>query len=82
MKFLKNYLKFLKENVVSSSRPQIAPPPTKPTAPVKPERRDRRIEEPNVKPGPKAENELSKMVAYTFIAEMSKIGQSIKKFIK
>jgi hypothetical protein len=53
MRFLKKYIKFLKENTIAPSRPTIAP--TKPMPPVKPERKDRTIKEPKVKPGPKAE---------------------------
>jgi hypothetical protein len=49
--------------------------------PVKPERKDRTIKEPKVKPGPKAEKELSEEVAYTFIAEMSKAGESVEKYL-
>jgi len=80
MKRLKTYHKFLKENTIAPSKPKIAP--SKPIAPVKPERKDRTIKEPKVKPGPKAEKELSEEVAYTFIAEMSKAGESVEKYIK
>jgi hypothetical protein len=80
MKFLKKYLNFLKENTIAPSKPKIAP--TKPMPPVRPERKDRTIKEPKVKPGPKAEKELSEEVAYTFIAEMSKAGESVEKYLK
>jgi hypothetical protein len=50
--------------------------------PVKPERKDRTIKEPKVKPGPKAEKNVSEEVAYTFIAEMSKVGESVEKYLK
>lgn len=79
MRFLKKYVKFLKENTIAPSRPQIAP--SKPMPPVKPERKDRTIKEPKVKPGPKAEKELSEEVAYNFIAEMSKAGESVEKYL-
>lgn len=82
MKFIKSRRKFLKESNVSPARPVISPPPTKPMPPVKPERKDRTIKEPKVKPGPKAEKELSEEVAYTFIAEMSKAGESVEKYLK
>ena len=80
MRFLKKYIKFLKENTIAPSRPTIAP--TKPMPPVKPERKDRTIKEPKVKPGPKAEKNVSEEVAYTFIAEMSKVGESVEKYLK
>jgi hypothetical protein len=79
MRFLKKYIKFLKENTVAPSKPKIAP--TKPMPPVKPERKDRTIKEPKVKPGPKAVEELAEEVAYTFVAEMSKAGESVKKYL-
>jgi len=79
MRFLKKYIKFLKENTIAPSKPTIAP--TKPMPPVKPERKDRTIKEPKVKPGPKAEKELSEEVAYTFVAEMSKAGESVEKYL-
>jgi hypothetical protein len=79
MRFLKKYVKFLKENTIAPSKPQIAP--SKPMPPVKPERKDRTIKEPSVKPGIKAAEELSEMVAYTFIAEMSKTGESVEKYL-
>jgi hypothetical protein len=79
MRFLKKYIKFLKENTIAPSRPTIAP--TKPMPPVKPERKDRTIKEPKVKPGTKAEKKLSEEVAYNFIAEMSKSGESVKKYL-
>ncbi len=79
MRFLKKYVKFLKENTIAPSKPTIAP--TKPVPPVKPERKDRTIKEPKVKPGPKAEKELSEEVAYTFVAEMSKAGESVEKYL-
>jgi len=81
MKRLKTYHKFLKENTIAPTRPGVKPTPTKPLPPVKPERRDRTIKEPKVKPGPKAVEELSEMVAYTFVAEMSKTGESVKKYL-
>lgn len=81
MRRLKKYLKFLKENTLAPTKPGVKPPPTKPLPPVKPERRDRKISEPKVKPGPKALEELSEMVAYTFIAEMSKSNESVKKYL-
>lgn len=81
MKRLKKYLNFLKENTIAPSRPGVKPAPTKPIAPVKPERKDRTIKEPKVKPGPKALEELSEMVAYTFVAEMSKAGESVEKYL-
>ena len=79
MRFLKKYIKFLKENTIAPSKPTIAP--SKPMPPVRPERKDRTIKEPRVKPGPKAEKELSEEVAYTFVAEMSKTGESVKKYL-
>ena len=79
MRFLKKYVKFLKENTIAPSKPTIAP--SKPMPPVKPERKDRTIKEPKVKPGPKAEKELSEEVAYTFVAEMSKSGESVEKYL-
>jgi hypothetical protein len=82
MKRLKKYDQFLKENTIAPSKPGVKPSPTKPIAPVKPERRDRTIKEPKVKPGPKAEKELSEEVAYTFIAEMSKANESVEKYLK
>ena len=82
MRFLKKYVKFLKENTLAPARPGVKPAPTKPVPPVKPERRDRKIVEPKVKPGPKALEELSLEVAYTFIAEMSKAGESVEKYLK
>ena len=81
MRFIKKRNKFLKENTIAPSRPKIAPPIEKPQPPVKPERKDRTIKEPKVKPGPKAEKELSEEVAYTFVAEMSKAGESVKKYL-
>ena len=80
MKFLKKYVNFLRENTIAPSKPKIAP--SKPLPPVKPERQDRTIKEPTVKPGIKAEKELSEEVAYTFIAEMSKAGESVEKYLK
>ena len=81
MRFLKKYVKFLKENTIAPSKPTIAP--SKPMPPVKPERKDRTIKEPKVKPGPKAEKNVSEeVVAYTFIAEMSKAGESVEKYLK
>ena len=79
MKFIKRLGQFLKEQTIAPSKPKISP--TKPLPPVKPERKDRTIKEPGVKPGPKAE-ELSEVVAYTFIAEMSKAGESVEKYSK
>jgi hypothetical protein len=79
MRFLKKYVKFLKENTIAPSKPTIAP--SKPMPPVKPERKDRTIKEPKVKPGPKAEKNVSEEVAYTFIAEMSKAGESVEKYL-
>jgi hypothetical protein len=79
MRFLKKYVKFLKENTIAPSKPQIAP--SKPMPPVKPERKDRTIKEPKVKQPPKAEKELSEEVAYTFVAEMSKAGESVEKYL-
>lgn len=79
MRFIKKYIKFLQESTVAPSRPTIAP--TKPIPPVKPERKDRTIKEPKVKPGPKAEKNVSEEVAYTFIAEMSKAGESVEKYL-
>ena len=81
MRFLKKYVKFLKENTLSPSRPTTAPPIEKPVPPVKPERKDRTIKEPGVKQKPKALKELSEEVSYTFIAEMSKVGESVKKYL-
>lgn len=81
MRFLKKYVKFLKENTIAPSRPKIAPPIEKPQPPVRPERKDRTIKEPKVKPGPKALKELSEEVSYTFIAEMSKAGESVQKYL-
>ncbi len=83
MKRLKKYTQFLKENTLAPVKPGVKPSvPVKPVAPVKPERKDRTIKEPKVKPGPKAEKELSEEVAYTFIAEMSKSGESVEKYLK
>jgi hypothetical protein len=82
MRFIKKRGIFLKENTISPSRPKIAPPIEKPQPPVRPERRDRKIEEPKVKPGPKAVEELAEEVAYTFVAEMSKLGESVEKYLK
>jgi hypothetical protein len=81
MKFIKKYIKFIKENTIAPSRPKIAP--TKPMPPVKPERKDRTIKEPKVKPGPLAETpeKLAEEVAYTFIAEMTKAGESVEKYL-
>ena len=79
MRFLKKYVKFLKENTIAPSKPKIAP--SKPIAPVKPERKDRTIKEPKVKPDSKAEKKLSEEVAYTFVAEMSKAGESVEKYL-
>jgi hypothetical protein len=79
MRFLKKYVKFLKENTIAPSKPKIAP--SKPMPPVKPERKDRTIKEPKVKQPPKAEKELSEEVAYTFIAEMSNAGESVEKYL-
>ena len=79
MRFLKKYVKFLKENTIAPSKPTIAP--SKPMPPVKPERKDRTIKEPKVKPGPKAKKELPEEVAYTFVAEMSKAGESVEKYL-
>jgi hypothetical protein len=79
MRFLKKYVKFLKENTIAPSKPTIAP--SKPMPPVKPERKDRTIKEPKVKPGPKAVEKLSEEVAYTFVAEMSKAGESVEKYL-
>lgn len=79
MRFLKKYVKFLKENTIAPSKPKIAP--SKPMPPVKPERKDRTIKEPKVKPGPKAVEELAEEVAYTFVAEMSKAGESVEKYL-
>jgi hypothetical protein len=82
MRFLKKYVKFLKENTLAPSKPGVKPAPTKPLPPVKPERKDRTIKEPKVKPGPKALKDLSEEVSYTFIAEMSKAGESVEKYLK
>lgn len=79
MRFLKKYVKFLKENTIAPSKPKIAP--SKPMPPVKPERKDRTIKEPKVKPGPKAVEELAEEVSYTFVAEMSKAGESVEKYL-
>lgn len=78
MKFIKKYKLFVKENSSPSVKPGIKEPPVKP---VKPERKDRRIDEPKKKPGPKALKKLSEEVAYTFIAEMTKKGESVKKYL-
>jgi len=78
MRFLKKYVKFLKENTIAPSRPQIAP--SKPMPPVKPERKDRTIKEPKVKPGPKAEK-LALRVANRFKEEMEKAGESVVKYL-
>ena len=82
MRFIKRRKTYLKENTVAPSRPKIAPPIEKPVPPVKPQRKDRKIEEPGVKPEPKALEELSLEVSYTFIAEMSKAGESVEKYLK
>ena len=82
MRFLKKYGKFLKENTIAPSKPGVKPAPTKPLPPVKPERKDRTIKEPGVKQKPKALKELSEMVAYTFVAEMSKAGESVENYLK
>lgn len=82
MKFIKKWSKFITENTLAPAKPKIAPPIEKPVPPIKPERKDRTIKEPKVKPGPKAVEKLAEEVAYTFVAEMSKVGQSVKKFIK
>jgi len=78
MRFLKKYVKFLKENTIAPSKPTIAP--TKPMPPVRPERKDRTIKEPKVKPGPKAE-ELALRVANRFKEEMEKAGESVEKYL-
>lgn len=82
MRFIKRRRTYLKENTLAPSRPKIAPPIEKPVRPVKPQRKDRKIEEPRVKPEPKALEELSLKVSYTFIAEMSKTGESVEKYLK
>jgi hypothetical protein len=81
MRFLKKYVKFLKENTIAPSRPKIAP--SEPMPPVMPERKDRTIKEPKVKPGPKAKTpeKLAEEVSYTFVAEMSKAGESVEKYL-
>ena len=81
MRFLKKYVKFLKENTIAPSKPKIAP--SKPIAPVKPERKDRTIKEPKVKPGPKAKTpeELALQVANRFKEEMLKSGESVEKYL-
>lgn len=80
MRFIKKRNKFLKENTIAPSRPKIAPP--KPQPPVMPQRKDRTIKEPKVKPEPKAVEKLAEEVAYTFIAEMSKSGESVENILK
>jgi hypothetical protein len=82
MRFIKRRKSFLKEGVGETTLPKIAPPIEKPQPPTRPQRTDRTIKEPKVKPGPKAEKELSEMVAYTFIAEMSKTGESVEKYLE
>jgi hypothetical protein len=81
MRFLKKYVKFLKENTIAPSKPTIAP--TKPVPPVMPERKDRTIKEPKVKPVPKAKTtkELALQVANRFKEEMSKAGESVEKYL-
>ena len=81
MRFLKKYVKFLKENTIAPSKPKIAP--SKPMPPVKPERKDRTIKEPKVKPGPLAETpeELALQVANRFKEEMEKAGESVEKYL-
>ena len=81
MRFLKKYVKFLKENTIAPSRPQIAP--SKPMPPVKPERKDRTIKEPKVKPGPLAATpeELALKVANRFKEEMLRAGESVEKYL-
>jgi len=81
MRFLKKYVKFLKENTIAPSKPTIAP--SKPMPPVKPERKDRTIKEPKVKPGPLAETpeELALQVANRFKEEMEKAGESVEKYL-
>lgn len=83
MRFLKKYVKFLKENTIAPSKPKIAPPIEKPIPPVKPERKDRTIKEPKVKPGPLAETpeELALQVANRFKEEMEKAGESVEKYL-
>lgn len=87
MKFLKKYTKFIKEANAAPApvkEPNVIPAPVKPTRP-NPRRIDRTIKEPKIKPEPKAEDELlqtAEGVAYTFIAEMSKAGKSVKNLLK
>ena len=83
MRFIKKRNKFLKENTIAPSRPKIAPPIEKPQPPVKPERKDRTIKEPKVKPGPLAETpeELALQVANRFKEEMEKAGESVEKYL-
>jgi hypothetical protein len=81
MKFIKKRAQFIKEQTIAPSKPGIKTPPVKPQQPVRPERKDRTIKEPKVKPGPKALKELSEEVAYTFVAEMSKAGESVEKYL-
>ena len=81
MKFIRKRSQFLKEQSIAPTKPGVKPAPTKPMPPVKPERKDRTIKEPKVKPGPKAVEELAEEVAYTFVAEMSKAGESVEKYL-
>jgi hypothetical protein len=88
MKFIKRRNKFIKENTEAPVREApTKPAPTKPQPPVKPEapeEPDWTTTEPDIKPGIKAEKDdqnLAKEVSYTFIAELSKSEESIKKYI-
>lgn len=91
MRYLKKFLKFIKEAATaeapsSSSDTEVKPgqPLTKPKAPTKPTPPKRKedkekIQQPTVDPQRKAVTEMD--VVNRFIEEMNKKGESIKKYM-
>ena len=95
MKHIKSFDRFKKflerAGAPAPAQPTIKPG-TKPAEPgTKPGKRDRptpiRKDEPNIKPDPKARKasmvkSTAEQVANTFIKELNKKGESVKKYIK
>jgi hypothetical protein len=88
MKYLKKYLKYLKESSATTA-PETKPgqpitkpeQPTKPIPPPQPKRKEdeEKIDQPLIDPGRKAVTEMD--VVNRFIEEMHKKGESIEKYM-
>lgn len=88
MKYLKKFIKFIKEAATAelpraASETEVKPgqPITKPRIPTKPKRKEDKegIQQPTVDPRRKAVTEMD--VVNRFIDEMNKKGESIKKYM-